>query len=144
MFDDHRVMKEIDKAGQIVRQEDREPSMSDRQSKLHELLLQNLTELNLTQIAATYREILDEAARRNSSVLEVLSSLVAAEVTGRVSGVCSAAANSSGKTAKTEDAGGIQIRILQTDPEAENRATVRLRIHRTASACCADRTDGNR
>ena len=57
--------------------------MSDRQSKLHELLLQNLAELNLTQIVATYREVLDEAARRNSSMLEVLSSLVAAEVTAR-------------------------------------------------------------
>ncbi len=57
--------------------------MSDHPSKLHELLLQNLIELNLTQIAATYREVLDEAARRNSSMLEVLSSLVAAEVTAR-------------------------------------------------------------
>ena len=53
--------------------------MSDRHSKLHELLLQNLAELNLTQIAATYREVLDEAARLNSSMLEVLSSLVASE-----------------------------------------------------------------
>ncbi len=57
--------------------------MSDHPSKLQELLLQNLLELNLTQIAATYREVLDEAARRNSSMLEVLSSLVAAEVTAR-------------------------------------------------------------
>jgi len=57
--------------------------MSDRQSKLHELLLQNLAELNLTQIAATYREVLDEVARRNSSMLEVLSSLVASEMTLR-------------------------------------------------------------
>ncbi len=57
--------------------------MSDRQSKLHELLLQNLAELNLTQIAATYREVLDEAARRNSFMLEVLSSLVASQITSR-------------------------------------------------------------
>ncbi len=57
--------------------------MSDRQPKLHELLFQNLTELNLMQIAATYRETLDEAARRNSSMLDVLASLVAAEVTAR-------------------------------------------------------------
>ena len=58
--------------------------MSDRQSKLHELLLpQYLAELNLTQIAATYREVLDEAARCNSSVLDVLVSLVGAEVTAR-------------------------------------------------------------
>lgn len=57
--------------------------MSDRLPKLHELLLQNLTELNLMQFAAMYRETLDEAARRNSSMLDVLASLVAAEVTAR-------------------------------------------------------------
>ena len=57
--------------------------MSDRQPKLHELLLQNLTELNLMQIAASYRETLDEAARCNSSMLDVLAALVAAEVTAR-------------------------------------------------------------
>ena len=57
--------------------------MSDRQPKLHELLLQNLAELNLKQIAPTYREVLDEAARCNSSMLEVLSSLVASEMTLR-------------------------------------------------------------
>lgn len=57
--------------------------MSDHQSKLHQLLHQNLAELNLTQIAANYRETLDEAARHNSSMLEVLSSLVAMEVTAR-------------------------------------------------------------
>lgn len=61
--------------------------MSDHQSKLHQLLHQllhqNLAELNLTQMAANYRETLDEAARHNSSMLEVLSSLVAMEVTSR-------------------------------------------------------------
>ena len=53
------------------------------QQKLHELLLQHLNELNLTQIAAIYRETLDEAARRNCSILEVLVTLVGAEVTAR-------------------------------------------------------------
>ncbi|MFN9236182.1 MAG: IS21-like element helper ATPase IstB [Planctomyces sp.] len=57
--------------------------MSDHQSKLHQLLHQNLAELTLTQMAANYRETLDEAARHNSSMLEVLSSLVAMEVTSR-------------------------------------------------------------
>lgn len=51
--------------------------------KLHELLLQHLNELNLTQMAATYRETLDEAARRNCSMLEVLVTLTGAEVTTR-------------------------------------------------------------
>jgi len=53
------------------------------QQKLHELLLQHLNELNLTQIAAIYRETLDEAARRNCSMLEVLVTLTGAEVTAR-------------------------------------------------------------
>jgi DNA replication protein DnaC len=56
--------------------------MSDRKS-LHELLKRNLEELKLTQIADTYREVLDEAARKNSSMLEVLSTLIAAEITAR-------------------------------------------------------------
>jgi DNA replication protein DnaC len=57
--------------------------MSDRHKQLHEMLLADLAELKLTQIAETYREVLDEAARKNTSVLEVLASLVAAEVTAR-------------------------------------------------------------
>jgi DNA replication protein DnaC len=57
--------------------------MSNRHQRLHELLLQDLTELKLRQIAETYREVLDEAARKNTSMLEVLASLIAAEVTAR-------------------------------------------------------------
>lgn len=56
--------------------------MSDR-LKLHERLLEHLAELKLTQIAESYRETLDDAARKNSSMLEVLASLIAAEVTAR-------------------------------------------------------------
>jgi DNA replication protein DnaC len=57
--------------------------MSDRQPRLHELLLQDLAELKLNQIAQTYREVLDEAARKNTSMLEVLASLIASEITAR-------------------------------------------------------------
>jgi DNA replication protein DnaC len=57
--------------------------MSDRFKKLHEILLSDLAELKLTQIAALYREVLDEAARKNSSMLEALAALIAAEVTAR-------------------------------------------------------------
>lgn len=57
--------------------------MSDRHKQLHEMLLADLAELKLTQIAETYREVLDEAARKNTSVLEVLASLIAVEVTAR-------------------------------------------------------------
>jgi len=57
--------------------------MTDRHSRLHEQLLQDLAELKLTAIAAAYREILDEAARKNASMLDVLAQLVSAEVTHR-------------------------------------------------------------
>jgi DNA replication protein DnaC len=57
--------------------------MSDKHKQLHELLAQNLRELNLTRIAEMYREVLDEAARKNSSLLEAFSTLIAAEIAGR-------------------------------------------------------------
>jgi DNA replication protein DnaC len=57
--------------------------MSNRQQRLHELLLHDLRELKLTQIAETYREILDEAARQNTSMLPTLAALIASEVTAR-------------------------------------------------------------
>jgi len=55
--------------------------MTQRDSRLHEQLRRDLAELRLTQIAATYQEVLDEAARKNTSMLEVLAGLVASEVT---------------------------------------------------------------
>jgi len=57
--------------------------MSNRHQRLHELLLQDLLQLKLTQIAETYREVLDEAARKNTSMLEVLATLIASEVVAR-------------------------------------------------------------
>jgi DNA replication protein DnaC len=57
--------------------------MSNRHQRLHELLLQDLLELKLTQIAETYREVLDEASRQNTSMLQTLATLVAAEVAAR-------------------------------------------------------------
>jgi DNA replication protein DnaC len=56
---------------------------SHRGDRLHELLLQDLAELKLAQIAETYREVLDEASRQNTSMLQVLATLIAAEVAAR-------------------------------------------------------------
>jgi DNA replication protein DnaC len=55
--------------------------MTERRKLLHEQLQQDLAELRLSQIAATYREVLDEAARKSTSMLEVLATLIASEVT---------------------------------------------------------------
>jgi DNA replication protein DnaC len=57
--------------------------MAADRRRLHELLEQDLAELKLSQIAETYREVLDEAARQNTSMLEVLASLIASEVAFR-------------------------------------------------------------
>jgi len=57
--------------------------MSDTHPRFHELLEQHLAELKLTRIAEIYREVLDEAARQNTSPLEVLATLINAEVTAR-------------------------------------------------------------
>jgi DNA replication protein DnaC len=57
--------------------------MTHDRRRIHELLQQDLAELKLTQIADNYREVLDEAARKNTSMLEVLAGLIAAEVTAR-------------------------------------------------------------
>jgi DNA replication protein DnaC len=51
------------------------------EKRLHELLLADLAELKLTHIAETYLEVLDEASRQNTSMLQVLATLVASEVT---------------------------------------------------------------
>jgi DNA replication protein DnaC len=49
----------------------------------HEKLMRELATLKLARIAEIYREILDEAARKNSSMLEVLSTLIAEEALAR-------------------------------------------------------------
>lgn len=55
----------------------------DRPPRGHELFAQHLTELKLTRIAETYREVLEEAARKNTATLDVLAALIADEVTAR-------------------------------------------------------------
>jgi DNA replication protein DnaC len=49
----------------------------------HEELIRDLLTLKLARIAEIYREVLDEAARKNSSSLEVLSTLIAEEAIAR-------------------------------------------------------------
>ena len=49
----------------------------------HAALREHLAELRLAQIAEIYQEVLNEAARKNCSPLDVLATLVAAEITAR-------------------------------------------------------------
>jgi DNA replication protein DnaC len=55
--------------------------MKDEIPKGHEQLRRDLAELKLHRIAEVYREVLDDAARKGSSALEVLTRLIAEEAT---------------------------------------------------------------
>jgi DNA replication protein DnaC len=57
--------------------------MARRDGSLHTQLDRNLAELKLLEIAKSYRELLDEAARNGNSMLEVLAMLIGMEQTAR-------------------------------------------------------------
>lgn len=54
-----------------------------KRDNLHEQLLRDLAALKLSRIAEIYREVFDEAARKNSPMLDVLSTLIAEEAVVR-------------------------------------------------------------
>jgi DNA replication protein DnaC len=57
--------------------------MARRDDNLQARLDRDLTELRLLEIARSYREVLDEAARKGSSMLEVLATLIGMEQAAR-------------------------------------------------------------
>ena len=57
--------------------------MTRRDDSLQARLDRDLAELKLLEIAKSYREVLDEAARKGSSMLEVLATLIGLEQTAR-------------------------------------------------------------
>ena len=57
--------------------------MARRDDNLQARLDRDLAELKLLEIAKSYREVLDEAARKGSSMLEVLATLIGLEQTAR-------------------------------------------------------------
>ena len=57
--------------------------MARRDDNLQARLDRDLAELKLPEIAKSYREVLDEAARKGSSMLEVLATLIGMEQAAR-------------------------------------------------------------
>jgi DNA replication protein DnaC len=57
--------------------------MARRDDNLQARLDRDLTELKLLEIAKSYREVLDEAARKGTSVLEILATLIGLELSAR-------------------------------------------------------------
>jgi len=54
-----------------------------KREEAHEKLLRDLKTLKLSRIAEIYRETIDEASRKNSTMLDVLSTLIAEEAVAR-------------------------------------------------------------
>ena len=65
--------------------------MTPREKKLHEQLQKDLKQLKLTSILEQYSDLLDEAARKNTSMLEVLSILIGSEAAARSNEPCNVA-----------------------------------------------------
>ena len=97
----------------------RRKRMTNPQQRWHEMLQRDLRELKLYQIAETYREVLDEAARQNTSMLEVLATLIASEVTRPPPGGAGAA-HTAGQVASAEDAGRLRLHLPQTHSQTED------------------------
>ena len=57
--------------------------MARRDDNIQARLDRDLAELKLPEIAKSYREVLDEAARKGTSMLEVLATLIGLEQTAR-------------------------------------------------------------
>ena len=57
--------------------------MTPRDKKLHEQLQEDLKQLKLASILEQYSDLLDEAARKNTSMLEVLSLLIGGEAAAK-------------------------------------------------------------
>lgn len=57
--------------------------MTSRDKRLHEQLQEDLRQLKLSYLLEHYREVFDEAARKNTSMLEVLAALIGGEAAAR-------------------------------------------------------------
>ena len=80
--------------------------MARRDDNLQARLDRDLAELKLPEIAKGYREVLDEAARKGSSMLEVLATLIGMEA-GRPPAASPPAAAAAGTAPQAEDLGRV-------------------------------------
>ena len=99
--------------------------MARRDDSLQARLDRDLADLKLVEIAKSYREVLDEAARKGSSMLEVLCTLIGLEQTVRNQRALERRLPP-GATPQAEDTGRVQLRLPQASPQSSNPAAVRL------------------
>ena len=94
------------------------------------------------RIAEMYPEVLDEAARKRRSMLDVLATLIGDEVAARRQRALERRLRR-GPPAQAKDAGRVRLQLPQTDPQAGHPAAVRLRLRGPARLRRLDRADRN-
>jgi len=116
--------------------------MARRDDNLQARLERDLAELKLPEIARSYREVLDEAARKGSSMLEVLATLLGLEQAARQQRALQRRLHEA-RLPKPKTVTEYDFQLPQADSQGRDPAALRLRLHRPARLCRADRADGN-
>ena len=116
--------------------------MARRDDNLQARLDRDLAELKLPEIAKSYREVLDEAARKGSSMLEVLATLIGMEQAAREQRALERRLREA-RLPKQKTLAEYDFNFPKRIPKAAIVRLVRLRLHRAARLCRPDWTDRN-
>ena len=116
--------------------------MARRDDNTQARLDRDLAELKLPEIAKSYREVLDEAARKGSSMLEVLATLIGLEQTARQQRALQRRLREA-RLPKQKTLAEYDFNFPKRISKADDPAALRLRLHRAAWLCRADRADWN-
>jgi len=107
-------------------------------------LERDLAELKLLEIAKCYREVLDDAARKGSSMLDVLATLIGVERTARAQRALERRLREARLPLRKTLAGyDLRLQLPQTRSQDGHCAIVRLRLHPATRLCRLDRPNGN-
>ena len=96
-------------------------------------LERDLADLKLLEIAKCYREVLDEAARKGSSMLEVLATLVGMEQTVRQQRALERRLRQA-RLPKQKTLADYDFNFPKTHSQDGHRPPVRLRLHPAGTA----------
>ena len=113
-----------------------------RDDSLQSQLDRDLADLKLLEIARSYREVLDEAARKGSSMLEVLATLIGMEQTVRQQRALERRLRQA-RLPKQKTLADYDFNFPKRDSQGGHRPPVRLRLHPAAWLRRSDRADRN-
>lgn len=116
--------------------------MARRDDNLQARLERDLIELKLLEIVKSYREVLDEAARKSNSYLEVLAILVGMEQAAREQRALQRRMREM-RLPKTKTLAEYDFKFPKKNPQSRDLAAVRLRLYQAARLRRSDRAHWN-